>query len=66
MENLRRYSLEEFVGNPERSEKWLRMIGFRNILVHEYLAIDREIVHQVLAHDLPDLGDLRTAFAKFL
>lgn len=25
-------------------QTWVRMIGFRNILVHEYLEIDREIV----------------------
>lgn len=117
LENLRRYSLEEFVGNPERygsaerflqlaiealldmgshviaemelgvvnnygdiprilaekghiaaplAEKWFRMIGFRNILVHEYLNIDREIVHQILTHHLSDFRLLRTAFAQFL
>ncbi len=33
-------------------DKWIRMIGFRNILVHEYLEIDRTIVYDVLQHQL--------------
>ncbi len=52
--------------SPALAEKWVRMIGFRNILVHEYLAIDREIVYRVLAHDLSDLRELGAAFARFL
>ncbi|MGD9030631.1 MAG: DUF86 domain-containing protein [Anaerolineae bacterium] len=47
-------------------EKWIRMIGFRNILVHDYLDLDREIVYQVLQHDLEDIERLRRAFAQFL
>jgi uncharacterized protein YutE (UPF0331/DUF86 family) len=47
-------------------EKWIRMIGFRNILVHDYLDPDREIVYQVLQHDLEDIERLRRAFAQFL
>ena len=30
--------------SAELKEKWVQMIGFRNILVHEYLDIDRRIV----------------------
>jgi len=29
-------------------ERWIRIIGFRNILVHEYLDVDRKVVHEVL------------------
>jgi len=117
LERLRRYSLDEFLDDPERygsaerflqlaieslldmgnhvvaelalgevraysdlprilaekghlspilAEKWVRMIGFRNILVHEYLAVDRTIVHRVLAQDLSDLRELAAAFAHLL
>lgn len=31
----------------ELHEKWVRMIGFRNILVHDYLEVDRKIVYVV-------------------
>jgi len=47
-------------------EKWIRMIGFRNILVHEYTDIDRGIVHEVLQHGLADLEALKEVFAQFL
>jgi len=47
-------------------EKWIQMIGFRNILVHDYLDLDREIVYRVLQHDLEDIERLRRAFAQFL
>lgn len=47
-------------------EKWIRMIGFRNTLVHEYIEIDRKIVHDVLRNRLGDLEELRRTFAQFL
>src|SRR5438874_11058347 len=36
------------------SKKLTLMAGFRNILVHEYLEIDRRRVFSVLKNDLPD------------
>ncbi len=47
-------------------EKWTQMIGFRNVLVHEYLDIDRKIVHEVLQHRLEDIEALKQVFAQFL
>ena len=47
-------------------EKWLKIIGFRNVLVHDYAEIDRSIVYQVLQHRLGDLEQLRLVFARFL
>ncbi|OOC09678.1 MULTISPECIES: type VII toxin-antitoxin system HepT family RNase toxin [Thioalkalivibrio] len=47
-------------------EKWLRMIGFRNILVHAYLQLDRRQVYQVLCNDLADIRALQRTFASFL
>lgn len=45
---------------------WMRMIGFRNILVHNYLDVDRKIVHEVLQNSLGDLRALQKVFAQFL
>lgn len=45
---------------------WIRMIGFRNILVHNYLDVDRKIVHEVLRDSLGDLRALQKVFAQFL
>ena len=47
-------------------EKWFRMIGFRNTLVHDYLEIDRSIVHDVLQHHLEDLEAIKSVLAGFL
>ena len=42
------------------------MIGFRNILVHEYLDVDRGVVYEVLQHQLGDLRALKQALSQFL
>lgn len=47
-------------------EKWIRMIGFRNILVHDYLEVDRNIVYDVLQNRLGDLEELKQVFAALL
>lgn len=52
--------------SSELAEQWIRMIGFRNILVHEYLDVDRRLVYEILQHQLSDLQALRKAFAQFL
>lgn len=56
---------KEFISS-ELGEKWIRMIGFRNTLVHEYIDIDRKIVYDVLQNNIQDLEDLKRAFAQFL
>ncbi len=47
-------------------EIWIRMIGFRNIVVHDYLDIDRQTVHDVLQKNLKNIQDLMRVFAQFL
>ena len=34
---------------------WRGIIGFRNVLVHDYLAVDMERTWDIVDHDLPDL-----------
>ena len=50
----------------EMRETWIKMIGFRNLLVHDYLEIDRKKVHEVLQNNLSDLKSLEKVFAQFL
>ncbi len=50
----------------EMEEKWIRMIGFRNILVHDYLDIDRRTVFDVLQNNLKDFEIIKKSFAQFL
>jgi uncharacterized protein YutE (UPF0331/DUF86 family) len=52
--------------SPPLEEKWIRMIGFRNTLVHEYIDIDRKIVYDVLQNNLDDFEELKKVFAQFL
>lgn len=43
-----------------------KMAQFRNILVHDYLKIDREIVFNILQHNLSDLEQFVTEVIKSL
>ena len=46
---------EAGVLSPDLSRKLRGVAGFRNILVHEYLEIDRDLVYQYLQYHLGDL-----------
>jgi uncharacterized protein YutE (UPF0331/DUF86 family) len=46
---------EELVGKMES------MVGFRNIAMHDYQAIDKNILKSILANNLKDLEDFYTA-----
>lgn len=35
--------------------EWRRISAFRNVLVHNYLGIDLEIVWEIVQHDVPEL-----------
>jgi uncharacterized protein YutE (UPF0331/DUF86 family) len=50
----------------ELAERWRRMIGFRNLLVHDYLDVDRKLVHRFLREGLQDLEALARVFARLL
>lgn len=42
------------------------IVGFRNILVHDYDKIDREIIYQKLKENLDDFRDFKKEILKFL
>ena len=52
--------------NKKEMDVWIKMIGFRNTLVHEYIEIDRKIVFNVLHNHIEDLDNLKKVFAQFL
>ncbi len=56
---------EKFI-DEDLQQKWIRMIGFRNILVHGYTDIDRTEVFKLLHHNLGDIRELTKVFARFL
>jgi uncharacterized protein YutE (UPF0331/DUF86 family) len=46
--------------------RWVATIGFRNILVHDYLGVNRDIVFTALQERLGDFRALEQVFARFL
>ena len=61
-----RIFLEKGLISSELSQKWIRMIGFRNTLVHGYMDVDRSIVYEVLQNGLRDIEELKRVFARHL
>lgn len=46
------------------SEKMRNMVGFRNVAVHDYTAIDAAVVQSIVESNLKDLEDFYTAILK--
>ena len=55
----------ELIREDDR-KTWEDMISFRNVLVHEYVDIDRRAVYDVLQHQLDDIRRLSHVFDRFL
>ena len=47
--------LSEIARSRAPGVPWRAIAGFRNILVHDYLGIDPEVIWRVVANDLPAL-----------
>lgn len=52
--------------SEDEQKTWKSMIGFRNVLVHEYVEIDRRTVYDALQHQLDDIRRLSHIFDRFL
>lgn len=50
----------------ELAARLSRMAGFRNILVHNYAAVDLGVLEDVLRHRLDDLNDFAEAIRRLL
>lgn len=48
--------LAEPLKDTEPAIPWRSIAGFRNVLAHDYLAIDRAVVWSVVERDLPELA----------
>lgn len=48
------------------AQKLTKMIGLRNILVHEYGKIDRKKIYQILKEKLEDLEEFKKQILEFL
>lgn len=52
--------------SKEQKDIFVQIAGFRNILVHEYLEIDLDIVYKILKSNLIDLQSILREYAKLL
>lgn len=57
---------QEGIIDDELARRMKGMVNFRNILVHEYLEIDGEIIHQNLTQNLEDFSQFAQAIIKYL
>lgn len=64
--DLPRLFLENHPIDPTLHDRWLSMMGFRNLLVHDDLEIDRRKVYRILQNHLSDLRELGRIFACYL
>jgi len=51
--------------NGELAGKMISMVGFRNILIHEYNEIDLDIVHEVLQGHLADIDEFLLSVVNY-
>ena len=47
--------LSDVLKNSRPEIEWVRVAAFRNVLVHNYLGIDLQVVWEILTRDLPPL-----------
>ena len=57
---------EEKIISQQSAEKLIRMVGFRNIIAHNYTELDYKIVFDVLHHRLEDIRDFLRSIRKVL
>lgn len=58
--------LEEGVIESKLAEKLIKMVGFRNIIAHNYTELNYEIVFDVLNHRLKDIEEFLVAVGKII
>jgi uncharacterized protein YutE (UPF0331/DUF86 family) len=57
---------DQHVVDPELGARLQAMVGFRNIAVHDYDRLDRDILKAILANHLPDLDAFSQAIKTLL
>jgi len=57
---------ENKIISEDLAQKLTKMIGLRNILVHEYGKIDRKKIYKILKEQIEDLEEFKKQIIKFL
>ncbi len=50
--------------NKNQKQLFIKIIGFRNILVHDYIDLDHKLVYQLLNNKLTDLKDILKQYLR--
>lgn len=61
-----RVLMEKGLVDESLGDIWIKMCGFRNILAHDYLRLDKLIVYQTLQQHQEPFGKLLALFQRFL
>lgn len=64
--DIPRVFLEKGLVDENLADVWIKMCGFRNILAHDYLRLDKLIVYQALQQHQEPFGKLLALFERFL
>ena len=51
---------------PDLQEKLIKMVGFRNISVHDYSEVKPEIIHSIVAKNLTDFESFYTLIYNYV
>lgn len=54
------------ITNDELSENLIKMAGFRNILVHDYLKLDRELEYEIIINYITDIEDFMKIMVNYI
>ena len=57
---------EENIVTQELTDKMIRLVGFRNVIAHEYEKVNFDIVYDVLQNRLIDIEEFISAINSFL
>lgn len=52
--------------NEDLAKKLVKMAGMRNILVHQYMEVKRQLVYDAIKNDLGDIRDFIKQIQRFL
>jgi uncharacterized protein YutE (UPF0331/DUF86 family) len=52
--------------SDKTKECWIKMIGCRNIIVHDYVKLDRSLIYNVIQNNLSDFTKIKKCLAQYL
>lgn len=61
-----RILFENHIINDELKESLIKMAGFRNILVHDYLDLDREIEFKIIKDNIKDIREFMKIILNYI